>query len=64
MNDGTDNQREEISPFVLYRTCDEQLECAVWKLDEGQEALALFISQETADAYSNAQGRSDPRGYS
>ena len=54
-NESTDLS-EEISPFLAYRLCGEQMECALWKLKEGQQALALFLSQQSAEAYVNATG--------
>lgn len=54
-NESTDLS-EEINPFLVYRLCGEQMECAVWTLKEGQQALALFLSQESAEAYVNATG--------
>ena len=42
---------EEIRPFVVYRKLGEQVECAVWRLADGQPALALFVSDQTATNY-------------
>lgn len=52
-NESTDLS-EEINPYLVYRICDDQLECAVWTLDQGHQALALFLSPESGDAYVNA----------
>ena len=55
-NESTDLS-EEISPYLAYRPCiGEQMECAVWTLNEGQQALALFLSQQSAEAYVNTMG--------
>lgn len=43
--------REEISPYLVYRLTDDQMECAIWKLSEGERALSLFTTQEIAEAY-------------
>lgn len=45
---------EEIFPYLVYRVSGEQMECAVWTLDEGHKALALFLTQESAKAYIEA----------
>ncbi len=42
---------DEIFPYLVYRIAGEQMECAVWTLDEGHKALALFLSEESAKAY-------------
>jgi len=54
-NESTDLS-EEISPYLVYRLSGEQMECAIWTLNEGQQALALFLSQESAEAYVSATG--------
>ena len=54
-NESTDLGKE-ISPYLVYRLCGEQMECAVWMLKEGQQALALFLSQQSAQAYVKATG--------
>lgn len=43
--------REEISPYLVYRLSGDEMECAIWKLSEGERALSLFTTQETAEAY-------------
>jgi hypothetical protein len=45
---------EEIFPHLVYRVSGEQMECALWTLDEGHKALALFLTQESAKAYIEA----------
>ena len=42
---------DEIEPYVVYRTDGDQVECAVWRLQEGQRAIALFLSIETEASY-------------
>jgi hypothetical protein len=54
-NESTD-LGEEINPYLVYRLSGEQMECAIWTLNEGQQALALFLSQESAEAYVSATG--------
>ena len=53
---GSTDLSEEINPYLVYRLSDEQMECAVWTLDEGQKALTLFLSQESAEVYVSATG--------
>ncbi len=54
VSDESANLSEEIIPYLVYRLCGEQMECAVWTLNEGHKALALFLSQESAEAYVTA----------
>jgi hypothetical protein len=42
---------EEIQPYLLYRINGDQLECTIWKLRDGEKAVALFLTAETAGAY-------------
>jgi hypothetical protein len=45
---------EELRPYIVYRMEDGQIECAIWQLKEGEKALALFLSADTAMAYRDA----------
>ena len=54
VSDEAVNLSEELSPYLVYRLCGEQMECAVWTLNEGHKALALFLSQENAEAFVKA----------
>jgi hypothetical protein len=45
---------EEIHPYVVYRINGDQLECTIWKLQEGEKAVALFLTAEAAAAYGKA----------
>jgi hypothetical protein len=47
---------DEIEPYVLYRVEGAQLECALWQLEQGDRALALFLSQAEAEAYREEAG--------
>jgi hypothetical protein len=47
---------DEIEPFVVYRVDAAQVECALWRLQQGERALALFLSADSADAYRQAAG--------
>jgi hypothetical protein len=42
---------EEIKPYVVYRIDGDQMECALWQLQDGQKALALFLSGDAATSY-------------
>tara|TARA_B100000949_G_C13893408_1_gene289673 strand:- start:28 stop:348 length:321 start_codon:yes stop_codon:yes gene_type:complete len=44
-------QHQDIEPFVIYRIDGGQMECALWKLQTGQDALALFLSGDSATTY-------------
>ena len=46
----------EIEPFVLCKVDRGQLECALWRLAEGQLAVALFLSADSASAYRAESG--------
>jgi hypothetical protein len=48
--------RDEIEPFILFRILDGQANCATWQIETGEKALALFLSQESANAYAAASG--------
>ena len=54
MRNETEILSEEIFPYLVYRRLEDQMECALWTLDEGHKALALFLSEETAKAYIEA----------
>ncbi len=56
IGDESTDLSEEISPYLAYRLCGEQMEGAVWTLNEGHKALALFLSQQSAEAYIKATG--------
>ena len=45
------NEATEIEPYVVCRAVGGELECALWTLAEGQKALALFLTAESATAY-------------
>jgi hypothetical protein len=56
--DLTDGKRaDEIQPYVVYRIDGAQLECALWQFKDGQKALALFLSGDTATSYQQAIDR-------
>ena len=42
---------EEICPFIVYRLDDQGMECAIWRLTDGRESLALFLDEAKAQAY-------------
>lgn len=44
----------ELQPYIVYRLQGTQVECAIWQLKEGQQAVALFQSAEAAAAYRDA----------
>jgi hypothetical protein len=44
----------EIEPYILYRVEGAQLECALWQLQQGERALAVFLSADSATAYRDA----------
>ena len=50
---------DELDPYLIYRVDGTQVECAVWRLQEGQTALALFLSADSAAAYHTAAGLGD-----
>jgi hypothetical protein len=44
----------ELEPYVVYRLQNGQIECAIWQLQGGPGALALFLSGESAATYQQA----------
>ena len=42
---------DEVNPFLLYRLEGGQVECALWQMQEGGRALALFLTAEAAARY-------------
>ena len=42
---------DEIQPYVVYRIEGGQMECALWRFQDGQTALALFLTEESATLY-------------
>jgi hypothetical protein len=45
---------DEIEPFVVYRIVGGQMECALWRFQDGRTALALFLTEDTATSYRDA----------
>lgn len=45
---------DEILPYLVYRIAGDQMECALWTLDEGHKSLALFLSEQSATTYVDA----------
>ncbi len=50
---------DNIEPFLIYRLAGTEVECAVWRLQEGPTALALFLTADSATAYHQAAGLGD-----
>lgn len=50
--------RDEIQPFIVFRIAGGQAECATWQTDTGTKALALFLTEESANAYRVSAGLS------
>lgn len=44
---------DELQPYLVYRIAGAQLECALWQVQDGAKALALFLSEASATAYRN-----------
>jgi hypothetical protein len=42
---------DEIEPYVVYRIDGDQMECALWQFNDGQKALALFLSGDAATSF-------------
>ena len=42
---------DEIQPYVVYRLDGDQMECALWQINNGAKALALFLSGDTATSF-------------
>jgi len=47
---------DEIEPFILYRLTAGQVECAIPKLTDGSQALAVFLTSESAVVYQKVAG--------
>ena len=47
---------DEIEPFILYRLSGGQVECAIPKLTDGSQALAVFLTSASAVAYQKVAG--------
>jgi len=45
---------DDIQPYIVYRIVGGHMECALWQFKEGQKALALFLSGDTAMSYRQA----------
>jgi hypothetical protein len=45
---------DELSPFLLVRVRDGRAEFARWRVTEGHDALALFLSADGATAYARS----------
>lgn len=44
----------ELNPYLLVRVRDGRAEFARWRVQEGQDALALFLTADNATAYAAA----------
>ena len=53
---------EELEPFVVYCLDEGQMRCAIWQLEQGSEALALFHTAEAAEKYRGAAALGDAWG--
>jgi hypothetical protein len=42
---------DELNPYLLVRVRDGHAEFARWRVQEGQDALALFLTSDNATAY-------------
>lgn len=42
---------DEIEPFVAYQVEGEKMDFALWPMEDGGRALALFLTAEAARAY-------------
>ena len=42
---------DEIEPYVVYRIEGGQMVCALWGIEDGREAIALFLSGDAATSY-------------
>jgi hypothetical protein len=47
---------DELNPYLLYRVDGEEGNCALWQLQEGARALALFLTADNAESYKQAAG--------
>jgi hypothetical protein len=59
-----DPQREvdvsdEIDPYLVCRVEQGALECALWQMEQGERAVALFLTEESAQAYRQAAELAD-----
>jgi len=45
---------DEFDPFLVYRVEGQSMECALWSLEEGQRALAIFYSRQAAEDFLQA----------
>jgi len=51
MSASTPPPSDEIFPHIVYRVSEDQAECALWRLADGPQAIALFLDAEAAQAY-------------
>ena len=45
---------DELSPYLLVRVRNGQAEFARWRAREGQDALAMFLTEDNATAYAKS----------
>src|SRR5438132_8498258 len=50
------NMTDGLNPYLLYRIDGGDGDCALWQLQEGPRALALFLTPASADLYKQAAG--------
>jgi len=57
--EGNVNVGDEIQPYVVYRIEGASVECALWQFQDGQKALALFLSGDAAMSYRTSANLGD-----
>jgi hypothetical protein len=45
---------DELSPYLLVRVRNGQAEFARWRVREGQDALAMFLTEDNATTYAKS----------
>ncbi len=48
------NPADELSPYLIVRVNGGRAEFARWRVQDGADALALFLTAENAEAYAKA----------
>ena len=53
------SSHSELQPYIMIRIADGVAECATWQVHDGGRALALFLTEESAQRYRQAAQLSD-----
>jgi hypothetical protein len=54
------NTEQQTDPYIVCRVEGNQMHCALWTLEGGDRAIALFMTREAAESFFIGAGLADP----